>query len=261
MNPLLYCLIGVAGGGLLAAFVFFLTRRDSKIGPLVLGKIELLERAQEREEKVFRDELARNREENANAAKSQREELSASLETVRGIVDLRLQELQKDNAQQIERMRATVDEKLQGTLERRLGESFKLVSERLELVHQGLGAMQQLASDVGGLQRVLTNVKARGGWGEVQLGSLLEQVLTPEQFEKNVHTREESGEAVDFAIKLPGEGNGAAVWLPIDAKFPVEDYQRLTAAQEMGDALATEGAMRNLEMQLKKCAKDICAKY
>ena len=151
MNPLLYCLIGVAGGGLLAAFVFFLTRRDSKIGPLVLGKIELLERAQEREEKVFRDELARNREENANAAKSQREELTASLESVRGIVDLRLQELQKDNAQQIERMRATVDEKLQGTLEKRLSESFKLVSERLEKVHQGLGAMQQLASDVGGL--------------------------------------------------------------------------------------------------------------
>jgi DNA recombination protein RmuC len=159
MNPLLYCLIGVAGGALLAAFVFFLTRRDSKIGPLILGKIELLERAQEREEKVFRDELARNREENANAAKSQREELTASLESVRGIVDLRLQELQKDNAQQIERMRATVDEKLQGTLEKRLGESFKLVSERLEKVHQGLGAMQQLASDVGGLQRVLTNVK------------------------------------------------------------------------------------------------------
>ena len=209
MNPLLYCLLGVAGGVLLAAFVLFLTRRDSKIGPLILGKIELLERAQEREEKVFRDELARNREENANAAKSQREELTASLESVRGIVDLRLQELQKDNAQQIERMRATVDEKLQGTLEKRLGESFKLVSERLEKVHQGLGAMQQLASDVGGLQRVLTNVKTRGGWGEVQLGALLEQLLTSEQFDRNVQTRDESGERVDYAIKLPGEGNGA----------------------------------------------------
>ena len=171
MNPLLYCLIGVAGGGLLAAIVLFLTRRDSKIGPLILGKIELLERAQEREERIFRDELARNREENANAAKAQREELTTSLESVRGIVDLRLKQLQEDNAQQIERMRATVDEKLQGTLEKRLGESFKLVSDRLEQVHQGLGAMQQLASDVGGLQRVLTNVKTRGGWGEVQLGS------------------------------------------------------------------------------------------
>jgi DNA recombination protein RmuC len=261
MNPLLYCLIGVAGGVLLAAFVFFLTRRDSKIGPLILGKIELLERAQEREEKVFRDELARNREENANAAKSQREELTASLESVRGIVDLRLQELQKDNAQQIERMRATVDEKLQGTLEKRLGESFKLVSERLEKVHQGLGAMQQLASDVGGLQRVLTNVKTRGGWGEVQLGTLLEQLLTPEQFDRNVQTRDESGERVDYAIKLPGEGNGAAVWLPIDAKFPMEDYQRLITAQESGDSILTDGAMKDLETQLRKSAKDICAKY
>jgi len=261
MNPLLYCLIGVAGGALLAAVAFFLTRRDSKIGPLILGKIELLERAQEREEKVFRDELARNREENANAAKSQREELTASLESVRGIVDLRLQELQKDNAQQIERMRATVDEKLQGTLEKRLGESFKLVSERLEKVHQGLGAMQQLASDVGGLQRVLTNVKTRGGWGEVQLGTLLEQLLTPEQFDRNVQTRDESGERVDYAIKLPGEGNGAALWLPIDAKFPMEDYQRLITAQESGDSTLTDGAMKDLETQLRKSAKDICAKY
>ena len=261
MNPLLYCLIGVAAGVLLAAFVFFLTRRDSKIGHLILGKIELLERAQEREEKVFRDELARNREENANAAKSQREELTASLESVRGIVNLRLQELQKDNAQQIERMRATVDEKLQGTLEKRLGESFKLVSERLEKVHQGLGAMQQLASDVGGLQRVLTNVKTRGGWGEVQLGTLLEQLLTPEQFDRNVQTRDESGERVDYAIKLPGEGNGAAVWLPIDAKFPMEDYQRLITAQESGDSMLTDGAMKDLETQLRKSAKDICAKY
>jgi DNA recombination protein RmuC len=261
MNPLLYCLIGVAGGALLAAVVFFLARRDSKVSPLILGKIELLERAQEREEKVFRDELARNREENANAAKAQREELTASLESVRGIVDLRLQELQKDNAQQIERMRATVDEKLQGTLEKRLGESFKLVSERLEKVHQGLGAMQQLASDVGGLQRVLTNVKARGGWGEVQLGALLEQLLTSEQFDRNVQTRDESGERVDYAIKLPGEGNGAAVWLPIDSKFPMEDYQRLITAQESGDSVLTDVAMKDLETQLRKSAKDICAKY
>jgi DNA recombination protein RmuC len=142
-----------------------------------------------------------------------------------------------------------------------LGESFKLVSERLEQVHQGLGAMQQLASDVGGLQRVLTNVKTRGGWGEVQLGALLEQVLTPEQFERNVRTREESGEMVEYAIKLPGDGNGAAVWLPIDAKFPVEDYHRLIAAQESSDVVASEVAMKQLEVQLRKGAKDICAKY
>ena len=256
-----YLILGLISGGLLLATALWLGRRREDGGATLLSKIELLERAQERGERMLREEMKRGREENANAAKSQREELTASLESVRGIVDLRLQELQKDNAQQIERMRATVDEKLQGTLEKRLGESFKLVSERLEKVHQGLGAMQQLASDVGGLQRVLTNVKTRGGWGEVQLGTLLEQLLTPEQFDRNVQTRDESGERVDYAIKLPGEGNGAAVWLPIDAKFPMEDYQRLITAQESGDSTLTEGAMKDLEAQLRKSAKDICAKY
>jgi len=150
---------------------------------------------------------------------------------------------------------------LQGTLEKRLGESFKLVSDRLEQVHHGLGTMQQLASDVGGLQRILTNVKARGGWGEVQLGALLEQVLAPEQFARNVRTREGSGENVEYAIRLPGDENGAPVWLPIDAKFPVEDYQRLIAAQESADPVATEQALKSLETQLRKSAKEICAKY
>ena len=256
-----YLILGLISGGLLVAIALWLGRHRKDGNATVLSKIELLERAQERGERMLREEMTRGREENANAAKTQREELTASLESVRGIVDLRLQELQKDNAQQIERMRATVDEKLQGTLEKRLGESFKLVSERLEKVHQGLGAMQQLASDVGGLQRVLTNVKARGGWGEVQLGALLEQLLTSEQFDRNVQTRDESGERVDYAIKLPGEGNGAAVWLPIDAKFPMEDYQRLITAQESGDSALTDGAMKDLETQLRKSAKDICAKY
>jgi DNA recombination protein RmuC len=256
-----YLILGLISGGLLVAIALWLGRRREDRNATLLSKIELLERAQERGERLLREEMTRGREENASTAKSQREELTASLESVRGIVDLRLQELQKDNAQQIERMRATVDEKLQGTLEKRLGESFKLVSERLEKVHQGLGAMQQLASDVGGLQRVLTNVKARGGWGEVQLGALLEQLLTVEQFDRNVQTREESGERVDYAIKLPGEGNGAAVWLPIDAKFPMEDYQRLITAQESGDSVLTDAAMKDLETQLKKSAKDICAKY
>jgi DNA recombination protein RmuC len=261
MTEIGYLILGLISGGLLAAIVIWLGRRRENGNAILLSKIELLERAQERGERTLREEMTRGREENANAAKSQREELTASLESVRGIVNLRLQELQKDNAQQIERMRATVDEKLQGTLEKRLGESFKLVSERLEKVHQGLGAMQQLASDVGGLQRVLTNVKTRGGWGEVQLGTLLEQLLTPEQFDRNVQTRDESGERVDYAIKLPGEGNGAAVWLPIDAKFPMEDYQRLITAQESGDSMLTDGAMKDLETQLRKSAKDICAKY
>jgi DNA recombination protein RmuC len=261
MTEIGYLILGLISGGLLAAIVIWLGRRRENGDAILLSKIELLERAQERGERMLREEMTRGREENANAAKSQREELTASLESVRGIVNLRLQELQKDNAQQIERMRATVDEKLQGTLEKRLGESFKLVSERLEKVHQGLGAMQKLARDVGGLQRVLTNVKTRGGWGEVQLGTLLEQLLTPEQFDRNVQTRDETGERVDYAIKLPGEGNGAAVWLPIDAKFPMEDYQRLITAQESGDSMLTESAMKDLETQLRKSAKDICAKY
>src|SRR5438874_11204791 len=261
MTPQLYLLAGVIGGGLLVAIIFLLNRHGGSADSVLLSKIELLERAHEREERVLREEMSRGREESANAAKTQREELTKSLEGVRSIVDLRLKQLREENSQQIEKMRGTVDEKLQGTLEKRLGESFKLVSERLEQVHQGLGAMQQLASDVGGLQRVLTNVKTRGGWGEVQLGALLEQLLTPEQFGRNVRTRDDGSETVEFAIKLPGDGNGASVWLPIDAKFPVEDYHRLVAAQEKSDVSATDHAMRNLEAQLKKCAKDICAKY
>jgi len=261
MNPLLYALIVLLAGAGVATIVFAIARRKRDDDAELLKRFELLERAQERGERLIREEMARSREENANQAKTQRGELTASLESVRGIVYLRLKQLQEDNTGQLEKMRATVDEKLQGTLEKRLGESFKLVSDRLEQVHQGLGAMRQLASDVGGLQKVLANVKTRGGWGEVQLGNLLEQVLTADQFQKNVQTRNDSAERVDFAIKLPGDENGAPVWLPIDAKFPTEDYQRLLAAQDRGDADSIEGAMRGLETQLKKSAKDICSKY
>jgi DNA recombination protein RmuC len=262
MSPMIYLLIGVICGGVVAAIIFAVTRRTaSGIESDLVKRLEVLDRAQERAERIIREEMSRGREENANVAKTQREELGKSLESVRSIVDLRLKQLQEDNSKQIDKMRATVDEKLQGTLEKRLGESFKLVSDRLEQVHQGLGAMQQLASDVGGLQKVLTNVKARGGWGEVQLGALLEQVLTPEQFARNVKTRDESNENVEFAIKLPGDENGAPVWLPIDAKFPTEDYHRLIAAQEKGDTNAVEESMKSLEAQLKRSAKDICQKY
>ena len=257
MTPLLYLVIGLASGGVIAALLFFALKKrgnSAAVQSELARRLEMLDRG-------LRDEFSRNREEGASIAKSQREELGRSLESVRGIVDLRLKELQEDNARQIDKMRATVDEKLQGTLEKRLGESFKLVSDRLEQVHQGLGAMQQLASDVGGLQKVLANVKARGGWGEVQLGALLEQVLTPEQFARNVQTREDTAERVDYAIKLPGDENGAPVWLPIDAKFPTEDYPRLLAAQDRGDVDLVESAMKSLEAQLKKSAKDICAKY
>ncbi|MBA2271630.1 MAG: DNA recombination protein RmuC [Chthoniobacterales bacterium] len=301
MTPEIYLAIGLAAGVIVTAIVFLIARRRSGLDEELVRRLGELEQAQEREEKMFRDEFSRSREEMAGAARAQRDELSGALqrlgettvksisevgtllkaslenvvgqtsklseaneqrlEALRSIVDTRLKQLQEDNSKQLDRMRVTVDEKLQGTLEKRLGESFKLVSERLEQVHQGLGAMQQLASDVGGLQRVLTNVKTRGGWGEVQLGALLEQVLTPEQFARNVRPREESGETVEFAIKLPGDGNGAPVWLPIDAKFPVEDYHRLVAAQEANDLPATELATKNLETQLRKGAKDICSKY
>jgi len=262
MSPLMYLIAGLIAGGFFAAIVFLLSRRKpGGVESELVTRLEMLDRAQERAERIIREEMSRGREENANVAKTQREELGKSLEGVRSIVDLRLKELQEDNAKQIDKMRATVDEKLQGTLEKRLGESFKLVSDRLEQVHQGLGAMQQLASDVGGLQKVLTNVKMRGGWGEVQLGALLEQLLTPEQFARNVKTREESADHVEFAIKLPGDENGAPVWLPIDAKFPTEDYHRLIAAQEKGDANAIEESMKSLETQLRRSAKDICQKY
>jgi DNA recombination protein RmuC len=290
VNPLLYALIGSLVGAGIALLIFVLARRRG-VGESELAKrLEMFDRAQEREEKMFRDEFSRIREESAGSGKAQREELAGALRNVSDTtlkslteisgmlrdqldqvtgqarrltdnVESRLKELREENTGQLEKMRATVDEKLQGTLEKRLSESFKLVSERLEQVHQGLGAMQQLASDVGGLQRVLTNVKTRGGWGEVQLGALLEQLLTADQFARNVKTREEGGETVEFAIKLPGDENGAPVWLPIDAKFPVEDYHRLVAAQDKADLPATETAMRNLETQLKKGAKDICAKY
>ncbi|HSS18211.1 MAG TPA: DNA recombination protein RmuC [Candidatus Dormibacteraeota bacterium] len=257
----LYLVIGALAAGLLVAIVLLLGRRGASEAGAIAGKIDLLERAQERSERMLREEMARSREEGANIAKAQREELTKSLEGVRSIVDLRLKQLQEDNGKQIDKMRATVDEKLQGTLEKRLGESFKLVSDRLEQVHQGLGAMQQLASDVGGLQRVLTNVKTRGGWSEWQLGVLLEEMLTPEQFAKNMKTRDDTDERVEFAIKLPGDENGAPVWLPIDAKFPMEHYERLTTAQENGDPTAVEAAIKTLETQLKRCAKDICEKY
>src|SRR5437016_7825386 len=256
MSPLLYVLIGVIVGGFVVAVIALVAWR----GTSGSGQVDLVKRL-EMIDRGLRSEFSRNREEAGAAAKNQREELSKSLENVRSAVDLRLKQLQEDNANQIDKMRATVDEKLQGTLEKRLGESFKLVSERLEQVHQGLGAMQQLASDVGGLQRVLTNVKTRGGWSEWQLGVLLEEMLTPDQFAKNMKTRDDTDERVEFAIKLPGDENGAPVWLPIDAKFPMEHYERLTTAQENGDPIAVDAAIKTLETQLKRCAKDICEKY
>ena len=187
--------------------------------------------------------------------------LDERFERLKLSVEGRLVAIQADNASKLEEMRRTVDEKLHATLEQRLGESFKLVSERLEQVHRGLGEMQTLAAGVGDLKRVLTNVKTRGTWGEVQLSALLEQLLTAEQFAANVATRPGSNERVDFAIRLPGKDDGAVVWLPIDAKFPIEDYQRLLDAQERGDPAAVEEAARAIEMRLKNEAKSIRDKY
>jgi DNA recombination protein RmuC len=184
------------------------------------------------------------------------------LEALKTAVEDRLKSVQEDNARQLEQMRATVDEKLQGTLEKRLGESFKQVSERLEAVSKGLGEMQTLATGVGDLKRVLTNVKTRGTWGEVQLGAMLEEVLAPDQYDANVATKQ-NGERVEFAVKLPGGGQTEqeVVWLPIDAKFPIEDYQRLTEAQERGDVQASEAAGKQLDLRIRQCASTICSKY
>ncbi len=178
-------------------------------------------------------------------------------------VSKQLSEIQDKNEKKLEEMRITVDEKLHATLEKRLGESFKIVSDRLELVHKGLGEMQTLATGVGDLKKVLSNVKDRGTWGEIQLGNLIEQVLTKEQYEKNVKTKKSSNAVVEFAIKLPGKGKlkQDIVWLPIDAKFPLEDYQRLVTARENADLPLIDASMKKLERSIKDAAKDISSKY
>ncbi|OFV80564.1 MAG: recombinase RmuC, partial [Acidobacteria bacterium RBG_16_64_8] len=267
------------------------------------ASLRQLEQAQERGERLLRDEMGRGREEAAKSAQMVREEVTGvvrgwgdstvnsiaklglqqkgqldtfatqlvklteanekRLAELRATVDERLGQIQKDNAERLEQMRQTVDERLTSTLEQRLGESFKQVSERLEAVHQGLGEMQTLAAGVGDLKQVLTNVKVRGTWGEVQLSMLLEQILTPDQYEANVACKEECGDRVEFAIRLPGQDGGKAetVWLPIDAKFPVEDYQRMLEAQERGDPAGMELALKGLEARIRTSAKDIRAKY
>jgi DNA recombination protein RmuC len=270
--------------------------------PSVLNHLDVLEKGNERTERAVKDEVARQREEAAVQARALREEMGASLKNVcdstvnslgeigkaqrgqletfssqlskliesnekklgdlRNTVEAKLAQIQTDNATKLEEMRKTVDEKLQGTLEKRLGESFKLVSDRLEQVHKGLGEMQALAIGVGDLKKVLTNVKTRGTWGEIQLGNLLEQILTAEQYAQNVPTRQNSTERVEFAIKLPGrDGEGNPVWLPIDAKFPKEDYERLMEAAERADAAGIEEAAKQLEARIKLDAKNIRDKY
>ena len=212
-----------------------------------------------------RSETAEQQQRHAETMATQLRELTARNEQrigeMRATLEQQLQRLQADNASKLEQMRATVDEKLQATLETRLGESFRLVSERLEAVQRGLGEMQSLASGVGDLKRVLGNVKDRGTFGETQLGALLEQILTREQYAENVATLPGSNERVEFALKLPGSTDGGTVWLPVDAKFPREDYERLLDAQERADAALAQQAGQALERRLRDEAKKIREKY
>lgn len=258
---------------------------------------------QERLENVIKDEITLNRQETAISAQQARQELGATLklssdsiqqrllenirmqkdqldsfskqlvamaklneekiEAMRQTMETQLRTLQQDNTRQLEQMRATVDEKLQTTLEKRLGESFKQVSERLEQVYKGLGEMRALASGVGDLKKVLTNVKTRGTWGEIRLSHILEQILTPDQYDVNVATKKNSNDRVEFAIKLPGQGaeKEKIVWMPIDSKFPQEDYQRLVDAQEAADKELADKSVKSLENRIKLEAKNIKDKY
>ena len=212
-------------------------------------------------ERDIRQDLANARTEQGQWASGLRGELATGLESVRTTVEHRLDVMRSDNAAKLEQMRATVDEKLQATLEQRLGESFKLVSERLEQVHRGLGEMQSLAVGVGDLKRVLGNVKTRGTWGEVQLASLLAEALTPQQYATNVETVPGTNQRVEFAIRLPGRSDGQPCWLPIDSKFPLDEWQRLQEALERADAQAAEDARRMLAEAVRVEAKKVRTKY
>lgn len=229
-------------------------------------------------DRTVREEFRAIREESARAGRELRDEIAASqraaaeslarslgesVDRLRSTLDAQLKFLQESNERKLEQMRATVDERLQSTLERRLGESFRLVSERLEAVQRGLGEMQGLAAGVSDLKRILSNVKARGTWAEVQLGALMEQILAPDQYARNVCVRGDSREFVEYAVRLPGPADSPdmPLWLPIDSKFPQEDYLRLLDAAERADPEATERAAASLIRAVETAAKDISEKY
>lgn len=285
---------------LMLIFVIHSIRKNHKAFNRAL---DILKNGNDRTQQAVQDEFVRNREEMMANARQAREELSGSigharddmlkrivenagmqkdqldsfskllaemtklneekLEQMRSTVENRLQALQEENNGKLEQIRAVVDEKLQTSLEKRLSESFKQVSERLEQVYKGLGEMRHLATGVGDLKKILVNVKTRGIWGEIQLGNILEQILTPDQYDVNVATKKSSNDRVEFAIKLPGhdEAGEKVVWLPIDSKFPMEDYQRLIDAQEQADKAAADRHMKNLENRIKTEAKSIKEKY
>ncbi|MFO7709607.1 MAG: DNA recombination protein RmuC [Desulfobacterales bacterium] len=287
----------------LILLILLLRRRPGQVVHELRGALAAIEGRFEQTEREFRDELARSRQESAFGDRQMREEMQAGVglltesllgrmaeiarlqkdqldsfsrqladltalnaakfEALRAAMENRLLALQASSTEKLDEMRHIVDEKLQSTLEKRLGESFKQVSERLEQVYTGLGEMRTLAAGVGDLKKVLTNVKTRGTWGEIRLSHILEQILTAEQYAANVATRPGGSERVEFAIRLPGSGPERAevVWLPIDAKFPQEDYQRLLDAQEAADKSAADRALKSLEQRVKLEASSIREKY
>lgn len=303
MTDILLIFIVLLSIVLLVFFLVLIKRKADDGFKKVAADIDVLGNIHNDTERMVKDEIARNREESSANARQAREELSGALkdssdsllkrmtenacmqkdqldsfskllgdmtkineekfDAMRATIDSRLRELQEDNSKKLEQMRAVVDEKLQSTLETRIGESFKQVSERLEQVYKGLGEMRNLAAGVGDLKKVLTNVKTRGTWGEIQLGNILEQILTPDQYEANVATKKNSDDRVEFAVKLPGKGvdKEQIVWMPIDSKFPQEDYQRLLDAQEAADKELAERSIKKLEMRIKTEAKKIKEKY
>jgi DNA recombination protein RmuC len=261
-------LIGVAIVLLLLIALLLRPRDDDAMREKLDGlraDSERIERALREEQRAGRGELAQALDRLGEQLRQTLGGLTADnekrLNEVRATLDAQLKALQRDNAEQLEKMRATVDEKMQATLETRLTASFKLISERLEAVQRGLGEMQSLATGVGDLKRVLSNVKTRGTFGEVRLGALLEQVLTPEQYAANVATVPGSAERVEFAIRLPGADRDSPIWLPIDAKFPVEDHQRLLDAQEQADAATAGEAAAALQRRVEEEARSIREKY
>jgi|Deesub1362A_J573_1020465.scaffolds.fasta_scaffold00604_27 DNA recombination protein RmuC len=291
MTELLVTVLVIIGVASFVLLLVLLARSSSTRLLKIESSLQSIEKNNERLERAIREEMFRNREEVANNARQLREEVSRSLkslndslinqfeafskqlvaltqsneqrlERMRDTVEERLRLLQEDNARRLEQMRETVDERLHSTLEKRLGQSFKLVSDRLEQVYKGLGEMQALAVGVGDLKRVLSNVKTRGILGEIQLGRILEQILTPEQYARNVVTKKGGREAVEYVIKLPGrDDTNGFIYLPIDSKFPIEHYHSLVDAYEKGDQARVDEVSKLLENTIKKCAKDIRDKY
>jgi len=287
----------------LILLIVLIRRKPENVITSLQDDFKSLGSKQERVEKVIKDEVIANRKETAHSQQQARQELGSALkssseslqqrmvenirlqkdqldsfsqqlmamaklneeklEAMRQTMESQLKAIQEDNTKKLEQMRATVDEKLQTTLEKRLGESFRQVSDRLEQVYKGLGEMRTLATGVGDLKKVLTNVKTRGTWGEIRLSHILEQILTPDQYDVNVATKKNSNDRVEFAIKLPGQDvdKEKIVWMPIDSKFPQEDYQRLIDAQEDADKELAEKSIKNLEMRIKAEAKHIKEKY